>query len=106
MHEVGHNLNLYHADEGTVEYGDHTGMIGYSYSLNESPITCFNATKNIHLGWYTYYEQTKENGMAWSGSLVGVSDVASGIVGQHFTSVSIDNYCNSNQDYVVLFNRW
>ena len=105
MHQVGHNLNLYNANEGTAVRGDMTGMMGYMYRSDVFPKMCFNAAKHRQLGWYTDYEQTKENGMAWSGSLIGVSDVTSGIVGQHFTSVSIDNESNNNQDYVVSFNR-
>ena len=105
MHEMGHNLNLYHSSEGAVEYGDQTGMMGSSYGSDDSPIMCFNAAKHRQLGWYTDYEKNKDNGMAWLGSLIGVLDVASGIVGQHFTSVSIENESSNKKDYVVSFNR-
>ena len=35
MHEIGHNLNLRHAADGTDDYGDESGVMGYSYA--ESP---------------------------------------------------------------------
>jgi hypothetical protein len=32
VHEVGHNLGLAHSGEGTVAYGDQTGMMVSVYS--------------------------------------------------------------------------
>ncbi len=32
VHELGHNLNFGHSGEGSEEYADQTGMMGYSYS--------------------------------------------------------------------------
>jgi hypothetical protein len=29
MHEVGHNLGFHHSSEGSVQYGDKTGLMGY-----------------------------------------------------------------------------
>jgi hypothetical protein len=51
MHEIGHNMNLMHAGQGTLEYGDQSGMMGYSYSQNDAPKMCFNAAKSSDLGW-------------------------------------------------------
>jgi hypothetical protein len=51
MHEVGHNINLAHSGEGTAEYADQTGMMGYSYSEDEGPAMCFNNAKMWQLGW-------------------------------------------------------
>ena len=45
LHEVGHNLNFGHASEGSQEYGDQSGMMGFSYSQNDTPVMCFNAGK-------------------------------------------------------------
>ena len=45
MHEVGHNLGLAHSGEGTNEYADNSGMMGYSYSQDEGPKMCFNGAK-------------------------------------------------------------
>mmetsp|Transcript_26375 Transcript_26375/g.56577 ORF Transcript_26375/g.56577 Transcript_26375/m.56577 type:complete len:736 (+) Transcript_26375:400-2607(+) len=58
MHEVGHNLGLQHAGEGSdgsleAEYGDKTGYMGYT--ATEDPSMCFNAANNYQLGWYSQY---------------------------------------------------
>ena len=37
VHELGHNLNFGHSGEDGGTYDDQTGMMGYSYSLNEGP---------------------------------------------------------------------
>ena len=44
--KIGHNLNLDHASEGGEEYGDETGMMGYSYADQDSPKKCFNGAKS------------------------------------------------------------
>lgn len=50
MHEIGHNLNVHHASEGTAEYGDQTGFMGFSYSVDEQRM-CFNPANMYQLGW-------------------------------------------------------
>ncbi|KAL3935128.1 MAG: hypothetical protein SGBAC_009290 [Bacillariaceae sp.] len=52
MHEVGHNLNLGHSGIGSDEYGDQTGVMGYSYKSSETPKLCFNAAKLFQLRWF------------------------------------------------------
>ncbi|KAL7564449.1 hypothetical protein ACA910_001545 [Epithemia clementina (nom. ined.)] len=52
MHEVGHLLGLGHASEGDNAYGDATGMMGPSYSLDDGPQMCFNGAHMHALGWY------------------------------------------------------
>ena len=52
MHEVGHNLGLDHSGVGFSEYEDSTGMMGYSFMLDDAPRMCFNAAKSFQLGWY------------------------------------------------------
>jgi len=52
MHEVGHNLNLGHSSEGSEQYGDQSGMMGYSYRSSEAPKMCYNAAKSFQLGWF------------------------------------------------------
>ena len=53
LHEVGHNLGLEHSgDESNIEYGDETGMMGYSYFEDDTPEMCFNPAKNWQLQWY------------------------------------------------------
>mmetsp|Transcript_23984 Transcript_23984/g.47645 ORF Transcript_23984/g.47645 Transcript_23984/m.47645 type:complete len:619 (-) Transcript_23984:88-1944(-) len=53
LHEIGHNLNLAHSNEGTQTYADQSGMMGYSYNNESTPRMCFNAAKNFQLGWYS-----------------------------------------------------
>mmetsp|Transcript_16814 Transcript_16814/g.34632 ORF Transcript_16814/g.34632 Transcript_16814/m.34632 type:complete len:107 (+) Transcript_16814:1-321(+) len=47
MHEVGHNLGLQHSGEGSEEYGDASGFMGYSATHN--PSMCYNAAN--HPSW-------------------------------------------------------
>ncbi|KAG7349123.1 polymorphic outer membrane domain containing protein [Nitzschia inconspicua] len=42
---------LAHAGEARVEYGDQTGMMGYSYSQDDQYM-CFNAVNNYQLQWF------------------------------------------------------
>ena len=35
LHEIGHNINLAHSGEGTDQYGDQSGFMGYSYSQDD-----------------------------------------------------------------------
>lgn len=37
MHEIGHNINLHHSNEGALVYNDQTGYMGYSYNSQETP---------------------------------------------------------------------
>jgi hypothetical protein len=49
MHEIGHNLNLAHAGEGSQQYANQSGMMGYSSSSDDDPKRCFNAAKSWQL---------------------------------------------------------
>lgn len=53
MHEIGHNLRLRHSGDSELEYGDQSGMMGFSYEEDNAPIMCFNAAKNYELGWFS-----------------------------------------------------
>ncbi|KAI2503877.1 Gametolysin peptidase M11 [Fragilaria crotonensis] len=55
LHELGHNLNLAHSSEGSTEYGDQSGLMGYSYGNDDGPIMCFNGPKTWQLGWFSEY---------------------------------------------------
>ncbi|MEM1154282.1 MAG: hypothetical protein AAGI44_09080, partial [Pseudomonadota bacterium] len=75
MHEVGHNFILDHSSEGSSEYGDTQGMMGFSYSQDDSPIMCFNAAKSSQLSWYNDKEITISQ--SWSGKVIGLADYGS-----------------------------
>eukprot|EP00814_Leptocylindrus_danicus_P016466 CAMPEP_0116013620 /NCGR_PEP_ID=MMETSP0321-20121206/5828_1 /TAXON_ID=163516 /ORGANISM="Leptocylindrus danicus var. danicus, Strain B650" /LENGTH=672 /DNA_ID=CAMNT_0003483191 /DNA_START=45 /DNA_END=2060 /DNA_ORIENTATION=+ len=103
MHEIGHNLNLAHSGEGTLAYGDQTGMMGYSYSSDDGPEMCFNAPKNWQLGWYNDGQKVVTSG--WSGNLYGIADygtIDSGsvVIAQIPASVN-----GGTDDWYVSFNR-
>jgi len=45
MHELGHNIGLDHSNEGSLpegEYDDRTGQMGFSSSLDDGYLMCFN----------------------------------------------------------------
>lgn len=55
MHEIGHNFDLFHANQN-APYQDHTGAMG-SAILGFSdktgfPLSCYNSYNNWSLGWY------------------------------------------------------
>ena len=81
LHEVGHNLNFGHASEGTAEYGDQAGMMGFSYSQNDTPVMCFNAAKSWQSGWFADKSLTihpnDDAGTCFSGELYGLDSYSS-----------------------------
>ena len=73
MHEVGHNLEMGHSNEGGNEYADQSGMMGYSYSQDDSPVMCFNAAKSSKFSWYSDKELSLDN-ESWNGKVIGLAD--------------------------------
>ena len=63
-----------HSSQGSNEYGDQGGIMGYSYS-SDSTKMCFNAPKNRQLGWYS--DKTIRVTSGWSGRLYGLSSYKS-----------------------------
>ena len=53
IHEVGHNLNFAHSGEGSNEYADQSGMMGFSYSQDEGPVMV-SETHAISCGVLTF----------------------------------------------------
>lgn len=74
-HEVGHNLGLNHASEGTVVYGDRIGFMGFSYNMFDQRM-CYSPAKSWQLGWYSLKQETLDFNSrgGFTGSLVGISD--------------------------------
>lgn len=74
-HELGHNLNLHHANENGQEYGDQSGIMGFGEMNLDGPDSCFNGPNNWQLGWYDDRRALYRSG---DGSkvykVVGVSD--------------------------------
>ena len=52
LHEIGHTIGLLHASKGGDDYGDTSGMMGYSDGGSGAPKKCYNAVHNWQLGWY------------------------------------------------------
>lgn len=71
LHELGHNINLAHAGEGTAQYDDRSGFMGYSYSQDDQRM-CFNGAKNWQLGWFSdRHVDLSASGGAYIGRLYG-----------------------------------
>ncbi|KAI2504207.1 Gametolysin peptidase M11 [Fragilaria crotonensis] len=103
LHELGHNLNLAHSSEGSTEYGDQSGLMGYSYGNDDGPIMCFNGPKTWQLGWFSEYhvDLSTATGISWSGNLVGFAQRANAAV----TDKMIIRIQSSSTDTYVSFNR-
>ena len=81
LHEIGHNLNFDHANEGNFERDDQSSMMGYIYSQNDSPVMCFNAAKSWQSGWFADKSLTifpnDDAGTCFSGKLYGLASYTS-----------------------------
>lgn len=71
---TGHNLNLHHSAGGSSEYGDVTGLMGFSTSKLGTPLSCFNGNKNYYLGWYSDRTAIVDESKAWGGRLFAFVD--------------------------------
>jgi hypothetical protein len=91
VHEIGHNLNLAHSGEGTEQYGDQSGFMGYSYSQDEQKM-CYNNAKNWQLGWFAgaYKEVSKKS--VYTGPLKGQINYDVSGVTQTPVVVKVGNY--------------
>jgi hypothetical protein len=105
VHEIGHNLNLAHAWEGSTEYADQTGMMGYSYSEDTTKM-CYNPAKSWQLGWYglrrTSLDFSKQGG--FNGKIIGVTDYAHAASSGKYVNVKVSG-SNSAEDVFIGFNR-
>ena len=114
MHEVGHNIGLYHSNENNREYNDQSCLMGFSYSNNhEGPKMCFNGVKSWALGWYRDKStsidlDTNNQNSSWNGKLVGVTDYISATPNEHVIVAEIvdsDNIDDEIDNYYLLYNR-
>jgi hypothetical protein len=74
IHELGHNLNLRHSNEGRVAYGDTTGYMGGASLEVGGPASCFNSNKNWFLGWYKDKSTEVDYTRPWGGHLYSFVD--------------------------------
>ena len=117
MHEIGHNLNLYHSGEGNRDYvkvGEgntfyadescYMGFGSYNLDLMEEGIDiqkCFNGAKSWHLNWYNKGQiLVNPDSPFFEGNLIGVV---------YFDQLQSDKVIvkieGSELDYYVAFNH-
>jgi len=104
IHELGHNLGYLHSGQGTDQYGDQSGLMGYSYSNDEGPIMCFNAAKSWYLNWYSNVDinPVNTNGNVEL-NLIGIDDYVNGVSDStHTTVVKISG---GSEDLYLMYNR-
>ena len=102
---IGHNYNLKHSSDSTSEYGDKSGMMGFSYKIDDGPAMCFNGPKSWQLGWYsdghiTIHMQSL-TAPSFSGFLIGVNNYEKNQLG---TSKMIIKLHGGANNYFVMFN--
>jgi len=105
MHEMGHNLRLFHSSEGEFEYGDPTGFMGNAYEHRQGwGRMCLNAAKTYQSGWYSRYNTDVDPMHSpYLGSLVDVNSVYRGNVKEHDNVVvRIGNTQDGEALYVML----
>uniref|UniRef100_A0A7S4AQ38 Peptidase M11 gametolysin domain-containing protein n=1 Tax=Pseudo-nitzschia australis TaxID=44445 RepID=A0A7S4AQ38_9STRA len=113
LHEVGHNLGLAHSGEGSETYGDQSGIMGFSYNVDDAPIMCFNSAKNYQLGWYKEQQDVVNPLTDILGKinyrdyiLNGVNDFQFGRNDAKNNLISLRlKQQNSGEDYYAGFNR-
>lgn len=110
VHEVGHNLGLGHSNEGSQNYADTTGMMGFSYDSDDGPRKCFNAVKNYQLGWYDLqkeaYDPLSNIGGTKTYVMNGVDEYQSTESEGKFITIRLINKPTSTQDdYYIGYNH-
>lgn len=107
MHEIGHNLNFAHSNEGATSYADQSGMMGYSYSNDDGPIMCFNSAKSYQSGWYPTKAVTPifADCGGFNGKLYGLADFDGNVSGNRTTVVKINDSRAGAFDFFVNYNK-
>jgi len=105
MHEVGHNLNLAHSGHGNNEYGDQSGLMGYSYNKKGGPKMCFNPAKSYQLGWYADQVLTIDPATIGQGSYDYILNGAANYQKNKNALISLRLKMDGNADYYVGYNH-
>ena len=101
LHELGHNLNLAHSNEGTQTYADQSGFMGYSYSQDDDKM-CFNNAKNWQLGWFSDESIQLDLGDSYVGNLKGQVNYGNGINDKVIVKVKDPN---SDRAFYIGYNH-
>mmetsp|Transcript_25258 Transcript_25258/g.46948 ORF Transcript_25258/g.46948 Transcript_25258/m.46948 type:complete len:682 (-) Transcript_25258:187-2232(-) len=100
MHEIGHNLNLADSGEGSDQYGDQSGMMGYSYSESNTQM-CYNSAKSWQLGWYSTKREVYTAGMGpRTYDIYGIASAGDAMAGTVLIKIDRD----SDVDLYINFN--
>jgi len=88
--------------EGTSEYGDISGMMGSSNSIDDGPLKCFNAAKSYQLRWFEDKSVSVNPAIAsWTGVLHGLVDYNDAAT----DTVLIKINTATPLDYFISYNR-
>ena len=114
LHEMGHNLGLHHSGEthslrAEREYGDQSGIMGFSYLNRYSPQMCFNAAKSWWMGFYNDRTFTIKNPTMEPQrlKLAGIVDYYKGISNDYSVILRLEPSVSSlaNQNRFLMYNR-
>ncbi len=114
LHEMGHNLGLHHSGEASPlrterEYGDQSGIMGYSYLNRYSPQMCFNAAKSWWMGFYNDRTLTIKNPTMQPQrlKLAGVVDYYNGLSSDYNVILRLEPSVSSlaNENRFLMYNR-
>jgi hypothetical protein len=76
-------------------------MMGYSYSIDDGPLMCFNSAKSWQTGWYTEKSRIVQTGDCFEENLYGIADYNN--TASSFVLVKIDD--TSAIDTFITYNR-
>jgi len=104
MQVIGHNIGLTPSYKGILRNKEFSGLMGASYSENDTPKMCFNGAKSWQLGWYSDRQKSinLSNEVAtFNVFLVGVTHYASSKNNQYV----VVQLTGGSKDYYLAFNR-
>lgn len=105
VHEIGHNLGLAHSGKDGSAYADKSGMMGYSYNLDDGPLQCFNPAKTYQLGWFDDKQiEIDPTDGTWVGTVIGAADYANAIVDPN-AKVVVKIKSGDDNDLYIGYNR-
>ena len=76
-------------------------MMGYSYSIDDGPLMCFNSAKSWQTGWYTEKSRIVQTGDCFEENLYGIADYNN--TASSFVLVKLDD--TSANDTFITYNR-
>ena len=104
MHEIGHNLGMYHSGDVSGEYGDESCIMGGEGFSESGPLLCYNAAKSWQMGWHASrnYVYNFSDGV-WNGRIIGQDDYSNG--NDDTSKIFLKLNTPGPDDYYVMFNH-